>query len=395
MPVEGRKFKDVNIAWCDLMRRIVSNPNALTVCNYDDLGPILKTADEKLETVQKGLNDYLESKRGLFPRFFFLSNEELLEILSETKEPKRVQPHLKKCFEGINTLKFDEERKIHGMYSIEGEYVPFTRVVDPIASKGAVEDWLAQVEDVMIKSVKQAIDQSNQDYQKKPREKWVLCWAGQAILGVGMMYWTSQAEDAMKKSGIAGLSQYYDRLCAQLIDTVGVVRSDISNLQRGTMEALIVLDVHAKDVIKQELVDKEICDPNNFAWLSQLRFYWQDNDVWVKIINCVCDYCYEYLGNSARLVITPLTDRCYRTLCGAVYLTYGGAPEGPAGTGKTETTKDLAKSLARQCVVFNCSDAIDYIFTGKFFKGNASCGCWICFDEFNRIRLEVLSVIAQ
>jgi hypothetical protein len=51
MPVEGRKFKDVNIAWCDLMRRIVSNPNALTVCNYDDLGPILKTADEKLETV--------------------------------------------------------------------------------------------------------------------------------------------------------------------------------------------------------------------------------------------------------------------------------------------------------------------------------------------------------
>lgn len=146
------------------MKRIVSNPNALTVCYFDELGPILKSADEKLETVQKGLNDYLESKRGLFPRFFFLSNEELLEILSETKEPKRVQPHLRKCFEGINSLKFDEERKIHGMYSIEGEYVPFTRVVDPIASKGAVEDWLVQVEDVMIKSVKQAIEQSYHDY---------------------------------------------------------------------------------------------------------------------------------------------------------------------------------------------------------------------------------------
>ncbi|KAK9888347.1 hypothetical protein WA026_000602 [Henosepilachna vigintioctopunctata] len=391
MPTEARNFKTVDRMWRAVMANTIQDTRVLVATDYKQMLQILRNNNRLLDEIQKGLNDYLEKKRLYFPRFFFLSNDELLEILSETKDPLRVQPHLKKCFEGIYLLEFTPDEEVIGMISAEKEVVPLSGKIIPADAKGMVEKWLVQVEHLMVQSLKDITRDSLTAYPTMDRSEWIVSWPGQIIQCVNSIQWTADVTESIENKR---LNQQVERCTEQIEQSVKMVQGKLDEGSRITVEALIVIDVHARDIVK-ELAERNIQSTADFTWISQLRYYWREMTVSVCMITTEVMYGFEYLGNFGRLVVTPLTDRCYRTLMGALKLNLGGAPEGPAGTGKTETCKDLAKAVAKKCVVFNCSDGLDYKALGKFFKGLAQAGAWACFDEFNRIELEVLSVVAQ
>ena len=136
IPKEGAAFKNMDATWRRIIEDIRAKPAAIGAPDIPDLLEDLENANRELDVVEKGLNDFLDLKKLAFPRFFFLSNDELLEILSEAKDPLRVQPFMKKCFEAVREVEFTEKITMTSMISVEGEQVPLCKEIDP-AETGA------------------------------------------------------------------------------------------------------------------------------------------------------------------------------------------------------------------------------------------------------------------
>ena len=270
MPTEGRKFKTVDVQYRKMMEKLKITADVVVVGADEELLNQLQQSNALLDDVNSGLSEYLETKRLAFPRFYFLSNDELLEILSETKDPLRVQPFLKKVFEAIHALEFQEDLEATAMISEEGEKVPFKNSFNPNTAGGQVEKWLTECEAAQRETVAEVCKHSSEAYATTKRTEWMIQWPGQVVLCIGSLYWTSETEEALRTGT---MPEYAEKCTAQLMDIVELVRGQLTKLQRKTLSALVVIEVHARDVVAQ-LAKQGVASPDDFEWASQLRYTW-------------------------------------------------------------------------------------------------------------------------
>ena len=398
LPQESEKFRGIDKKVKEIIEDGNKIMNILQFCTQEHVFKDLDVVLKELKFCEKALNKFLDDKRKAFPRFYFVSVNDLLDILSNGNNPYKINKHMSKIFQSIDKLDLKHQEgqrpQAVGFHSSVGvEYVPFSI---PLALEGKVEVYLQKTVEKMVSTLNEVALNSIKSYNTMSRDEWINKDAAQITILINMIQWVSNVENALTKiqnGDLNAMKNLYKESVEGLTALIKKVQGDLTPPIRQKVMVLITMDTHSRDIVDR-LVQEDVRQVNAFQWQSQLKFYWDTSakDCKIAITDAVLWYGYEYLGNGPRLVITPLTDRIYVTATQALHLKMGCAPAGPAGTGKTETTKDLASAVGKACYVFNCSGEMTYESMGNIFKGLAASGCWGCFDEFNRLIPEVLSV---
>lgn len=408
LPNDYNRFKGIDNEFTSLMKKVSAKPKILDVISLEQLQKTLERLVESLDKIQKALTDYLETQRQAFSRFYFVGDEDLLEIIGNSKDVINIQKHFPKMFAGITYIaNEDKGNLLKGMQSKEGEVVEFIESFK-ISDNNRIDAWLKLVEQQMkislandlkhcIKKIA-SIDDISTLQKFAPYKQAIVDHSSQASMLSSQIDWTERSEGCLDQNKL--VTEVAERIVTILSNFAEEVLGDIPKDIRKKYEQLITECVHQRDV-SRILVEKNVSSPKEFSWQYYMRFYYNPNEkdilkqLVIRMGNAMFNYSYEYLGVAEKLVQTPLTDKCYLTLTQALSLRMGGAPFGPAGTGKTESVKMLGSTLGNFVLVFNCDENFNFKAMGRIFIGLCQVGAWGCFDEFNRLEERILSAVSQ
>jgi dynein heavy chain len=429
---ETNIFEKIDTDWRNQMSKL---QDTTPVINYyqkkknSGQEHILQKHLNDFEKIQLKIEEYLTILRTRFERFFFISNDDLLYMLSNSSTEKinLLKPYLMKIFEDIAELtisKNDGSQSIPGVFSMGREELVFEENWKQKSVKitETLDEWLSNLEKTMVATLKEKTYLAFQAFSdvikdEAGHEKWLEKISltkdnnsnivnetkniSQVIATVCHIMFCQNTQESISSIETLAWKAKIDLAIQSYSKMVNKSFALENKTMRKIISNLITHYVHYKDICVN-LVKDDVQSIDDFTWQQQLRAYMESSEagqtpiVKIRQLKSELEYGYEYIGPSSRIVITPLTDRVWLTMTAALKIRLGCSLGGPAGTGKTETTKDLAKFIGIQCIVYNCSEQTDYKLIGNILSGICAhkYGAYACFDEFNRINVEVLSVVA-
>ena len=351
LPIETSRFQSISSEFLTLMKKVAKSALVTDVLNIPGVQRSLERLADLLGKIQKALGEYLERERSSFPRFYFVGDEDLLEIIGNSKNITRLQKHFKKMFAGVASIILnDDSSQVLGLTSKEGEEVKFYSPVS-IKDNPKINEWLTLVEREMrislgkilseavagIAAFKHGTKINKQDYMH-----WLDLYQAQIIILAFQISWSESIETALNQiqtkqdNNMQPLNEVLQNVASTLNILADSVLEEQPALRRKKLEHLITEFVHKRDYTRF-LIKSNVNSPKHFLWLKQMRFYFDPRQpdvlqqLSIHIANAKFNYGFEYLGVFDKLVQTPLTDKCYLTMTQALNSRLGGSPFGKAG----------------------------------------------------------------
>ena len=323
LPVETSRFMSISSEFLALMKKVSKSPMVVDVLNIQGVQRSLERLADLLGKIQKALGEYLERERASFPRFYFVGDEDLLEIIGNSKNIARLQKHFKKMFAGITAILLnDDNTVIKGIASKEGEEVMFVKPVST-AEYPRINEWLTQVEQQMRVSLATAAAKAvesgrnmNDDVEPAKLMEWLDLFPTQIVVLSAQVMWSEQVEEVLSKSSKTeeGMQKVLNAVENMLKILADLVLQEQPPLRRKKIENLISEYVHKRSVLRV-LIKNKIDNNKDFEWLKNLRFYFDPKQpdvlkqLSIHMANAKFQYGFEYLGVQEKLVQTPLNDR--------------------------------------------------------------------------------------
>ncbi|CEF67457.1 Dynein heavy chain at 62B [Strongyloides ratti] len=394
MPDEWRLFQNVDSRWRLISLKIMQYKQAIKIIETnvkEDLNKIL----EDIKSIQNGFEKYLQTRKINYPRLFFLANTELLEMLAQYRNTKSICNFLPKMFSSIYDLTFNTRGDIIEIINENDEKLLLSRPIHASLSKSHLEKRLNELEKEMIWSLRNTLKKLIQN-NGISFEKCEIILEGN-LDQICLLYYrlniTQCIENGINSSKInfsIDTLQKFRSNCQKLLK----INKNIWLKKKLLLQTLIVEIDEYVDICKQ-LIESEVYLVDHLLWKKELRYYWKNDNLFIRILHMNIIYSYEFLSISQLITPTVETKKLWRHLLYAQIQNYGGIICGPPATGKSESCKTLAALLGRHSFSFNCSEQVSKSRIEDLLTGAALSGTCLCLDEFNRLQTNTMAWFAN
>lgn len=407
LPHQNNRIISVQRKWIPIGKHALKDTRVVAACNYPQLQSVLEEMNQTLESVLSSLGKFLDTKRTLMPRLYFLSNEDTLSFLS-TNSYDVLAPILCKLFMGVAKLDVHESEasrsdqssfyhniqrmKIYGLIGEDGSTITFQR---HISCNMPQENWMKQLLDAMKATVHDLIANNIGTCNGPQLSEWFTSlpsYISYIVLNATFCREVSDIVKVLENNQDAAIE--YKQITKQRIEDAATTYNTISSpVIRNKLSLLLTTLIGFRDRFESLLSVKG--GINQTEWQQTLRFVYSQTSATLKLefAGVSWDHEYEYYGQVPRVIHSASIDSALHSTVHSMANGYTPIIIGHGSCGKTEILRHLAANFGKYLYIFYPSTTDNDILIGRAAIGTASSGAWCVISDIDTMPHHVLSVL--